>query len=160
MDFRLESEIADNEKQTKVLQEDNIQLQDKLLQATDELQQLKKHYNQCRNEVEENIREVEVLQLNFFKEKDHSKSLLQTIQELEDLIHSKEEALLSKDKEIQCIAKDLMDQQLMSDPSLTSSMVFYSSFLLISSYSICFIYTGRVYLKSCNLAHSNEFNLN
>lgn len=151
MDFRLESEIADNEKQTKVLQEDNIQLQDKLLQATDELQQLKKHYNQCRNEVEENIHEVEVLQLNFFKEKDRSKSLLQTIQELEDLIHSKEEALLSKDKEIQCIAKDLMDQQLMSDPSLTSSMVFYSSFLLISSYSICFIYTGRVYLKSCRI---------
>lgn len=129
--FRLESEMADNEKQAKLLQEDNLQLQDKLLQATDDMQQLRKHYNQCKTEVEEHVRELEVLQVNFFKEKDHSKGLLHTIQELEDLIHSKEEALLNKDREIQCIAKDLMDQQLMSDPSLTSSMVFYFSLIFI-----------------------------
>ena len=129
--FRLESEIADNEKQTKSLQEDNFQLHDKLLQATDDLQQLKKHYSQCKNEMEENVRELETLQRNFFKEKDRSKSLSQTIVELQDLIQSKDHALLTKDKEIQSITKDLMDQQLMSDPSLTSSMVFYSIFIYL-----------------------------
>ena len=106
------------------MQEDNCQLQDNLLQAKDDLQELRKHYNQCKTELEEKVAELEMVQMNLFKEKDRSKDLLQTILELQDLVLSKEEALLNKDKEIQSIAKDLVDQQLMSDRSLTS--VFYS----------------------------------
>lgn len=117
---KLESEVGDYGKQTQLLQEDNCQLQDNLLQAKDDLQELRKHYNQCKTELEEKVAELEMVQMNLFKEKDRSKDLLQTILELQDLVLSKEEALLNKDKEIQSIAKDLVDQQLMSDRSLTS----------------------------------------
>lgn len=108
---------------SKVLQEDNGQLQGRVTQMKDDLQKMTVHYDECRRELEKKVCELESLQVNRMKGEEHCQHLIDTIRQLEEIILAKEEELLAKDKEIQRIAQDLMEQHLSDQVVVNEVMV-------------------------------------
>ncbi|XP_057380976.1 uncharacterized protein LOC130703541 isoform X2 [Daphnia carinata] len=113
---RVELAVAEIGQQSQMLQEDNGQLQGRVMQMKDDLQKMTTQYDVCRKELEDKVLELETMQLNRTKGEERCEQLIDAIRHLEEIIRIKEEELEVKDKEIQRISQDLMDQQLLSDP--------------------------------------------
>lgn len=113
----MESSVSEIDRQSKQLQEDNGFLHGRVTQMKEDLQKMTLHYEECRKELEVKVHELETLQANRAKREEHCDHLLETIKQLEDIILIKEVELEAKDKEIQRIAQDLMEQQLLLDPA-------------------------------------------
>ncbi len=119
---RVELTVSEIGQQSQMLQEDNGQLQGRVMQMKDDLQKMTLHYEECRKELQDKVNELENLQLNRLKGEERCKNLIDTIRHLEEIIQIKEEELETKDKEIQKIAQDLMEQQLLSDRVITNEV--------------------------------------
>ena len=110
--------MTELDNQSNVLKADNGQLHGHLQHLKDDLQKMTLHYNECRKELEEKLNELDSLQLNSTIEKERSNQLIEAVQQLQDVIEVKEEELSVKDKDIQRITQELLEQQLSADTML------------------------------------------
>ena len=123
----MEKIVSEFEQQAKVLQDDNSYLQARLTQKKDDLQRMTVQYDQCQKELDMKVLELEKSQAIQTKGEEHRIHLVETIRQLEEMILKKEEELIEKNKEIQKIAQDLMEQQLLLDPVLPNEVRIWSS---------------------------------
>ncbi|KAI9555383.1 hypothetical protein GHT06_017898 [Daphnia sinensis] len=119
---RVELAVAEIGQQSQLLEENNSQLQGRVKQMKDDLQKMTTQYDVCRKELEDKVLELETMQLNRTKGEERCEQLINAIRHLEEIIRVKEEELEIKDKEIQRISQDLMDQQLLSDPMASNEI--------------------------------------
>lgn len=101
--------------QSKMLQDDNGELLGHLQHMKDDLQKMTVHYNDCQKQLENKVLELETIRLNNSMEKERSDHLIDAIRELEELIAAKEDEIATKDKDIQRITQNLLEQQLSVD---------------------------------------------
>lgn len=119
----MESTASEIDHRSQLLQEDNGQLHGNLQQLKDDLQKMTLHYNACRNELNSKVQELDLLQASNAKEEELSKQLIDKIREMEDLVYAKEQELELKDKEIQRITQELLEQQLLCDSMVSTEVL-------------------------------------
>ena len=118
----MELVVSEIGQQSQLLQDDNGQLQCRVMQMKEDLQKMTLQYEGCRKELQDKTNELENLQLNRLKGEERCKNLIANIRHLEEIIQIKEEELEAKGKEIQRISQDLMEQQLLSVPTITNEV--------------------------------------
>lgn len=112
----MELTVVEIGQQSQLLEEDNSQLQGRVKQLKEDFQKMTVQYEECRRELEVKVQELETMQVCRVKGEERCEQLIDAIRHLEDIMRVKEEELEIKDKEIQRISQDLMDQQLLSNP--------------------------------------------
>lgn len=90
------------------------------------------HHKSCQEELEEKIQELRSLQLSSSQEKEHSERLSDTIRELEEVLFTQQEELAAKDKEIELIEQNSVENQLPVDSLLGNEVILL--FSLISNF--------------------------
>ena len=81
---------------------------------------MSKQYNECRSELDEKKNELEKLHLISQQDEMDLNQLSEAIKQIEKEKNIKDQELSNKEREIQKITRDLMEQQLMSDSLMTS----------------------------------------
>jgi len=84
---------------------------------------MSKQYNESRSEIEETKYELEKLRLISVQDEMDLKQLSESLKKLEKEKIGKEQELSEREREIQRISRDLMEQQLLSESLMTSMEV-------------------------------------
>lgn len=105
------------------MQEDNGALQNRLEELKEELRKITEAYNECQLELKSKSHELSILEINSSKEEHHCDNLYETIRQLEGILATKEKELKAKDEDIQRIAEELIEQQILADHPLKTKEV-------------------------------------
>ena len=85
------------------------------------------HHKSCQEELEEKIQELRSLQVSSSLEKEHLERLSDTIRELEEVLFTQQEELAAKDKEIELIEQNSVENQLPVDSLLGNEVILFFS---------------------------------